>query len=590
MSDAWLDAYSFHEREWESYDELYDAFEWDIPEEFNMATYLCDRWADDHEGSGTHGEQDDGERNDDEYSTDGRLALFYEDEAEKSGTYTFGELRAAANGLADYLAAQGVSRGDRVGVNVPQKPATVISHLAAWKLGAVSVPLSTLFGPDALSYRLHDSGTLACVVDESNADTLREVSKGLPMLDTVVTVDVSPREGEEISFENAIEAGADGSDEVERETETVATDADDDAIIIYTSGTTGDPKGVRHAHRVLLGHLPLFLTTFCDMEIEERDVYWTPAEWAWIASLFDVVLPGLFYGKPILAYAGGAFDPDKAFSLIERYSLTNVFTPPTALRMMMQADSSTYDLGSVRVLPSGGESLGHSIVDWATETFDSAAVHEGYGQTEANMLVGDCTSLADFREGTIGVPGPGHEIAIVDPEATEPEALDPGTVGEIAVRYAGNPVCFKEYWNEPEKTAEKVRNGWLCTEDLGEMSEDNYVTFHGRTDDVIISAGYRIGPEEIEDCLASHVAVADAAVIGVPDDERGEVPKAFCVLAAGQNSSATLKDDLREWVRERLAAYEYPREITFTDDLPTTVTGKVRRASLRDRDGISDPP
>jgi len=579
MNDAWLDTYSFHEREWESYEELYDAFEWEIPEKLNVATYLCDRWADDHETDGNHG---------DGGSDDGRIALFYENETGKSGAYTFGELQAAANGLADYLAAQGVSRGDRVGVNVPQKPATVISHLAAWKLGAVSVPLSTLFGPDALSYRLDDAGALACVVDESNVEALREVSEELPALDTVVTVDTIPRD-EEIGFESAIDAGGggnDGFDEIGRGAETVATDAEDDAIIIYTSGTTGDPKGVRHAHRVLLGHLPLFLTTFCDMEIEERDVYWTPAEWAWIASLFDVVLPGLFYGKPVLAYSGGAFDPEKAFSLIERYSLTNVFTPPTALRMMMQADSSNYDLGSVRVLPSGGESLGTSIVTWAQRTFDGAAVHEGYGQTEANMLVGDCTSIAEFREGTIGLPGPGHEIAIVDPEAADPEPLEPGAVGEIAVRYEGDPVCFKEYWNEPEKTAEKVRNGWLCTEDLGEMSEESYVTFHGRTDDVIISAGYRIGPEEIEDCLANHAAVADAAVIGVPDDERGEVPKAFCVLAAGRDPSAALKDGLREWVRERLAAYEYPREITFLDDLPTTVTGKVRRASLRDREGL----
>jgi len=564
-----LETYRFHEREWESYDELYEAFEWEVPETFNMATYLCDRWA----NTGDGGESTD----------DGRIALFAESEAGERETYTFEELRRAANGLADFLAARGVSRGDRVGVNVPQKPETVIAHLAAWKLGAVSVPLSTLFGPDALSYRLDDSGAIACVVDASNVDTLREVRGGLEPLETVVTVDAAPEDGE-TGFAEAIDTGKGQSGE--RAVETVATDAEEDAIIIYTSGTTGDPKGVRHAHRVLLGHLPLFLTTFCNMDIEAEDVYWTPAEWAWIASLFDVVLPGLFYGKPVLAYSGGAFDPQETFSLIERYELTNVFAPPTALRMLMQADPAPYDLESIRVLPSGGESLGDSIVAWAEEVFDGAAVQEGYGQTEANMLVGDCTALADFREGTIGLPGPGHEIAIVDRETTE--SLDFEEVGEIAVRYAGNPVCFKEYWKNPEATGEKIRDGWLCTEDLGEISEDGYMTFHGRADDVIISAGYRIGPEEVEDCLASHDAVADAAVIGVPDEERGEVPEAFCVLTTGHEPSEELKGDLREHVSERLAAYEYPRAIKFLEELPTTVTGKVRRASLRNRGGLAD--
>ncbi|PSP73286.1 AMP-dependent synthetase [Halobacteriales archaeon QS_3_64_16] len=568
-----LEAYRFHEREWESYEELYEAFEWEVPETFNMATYLCDRWAERGEGA------DDGGGN-------GRIAFYSENEAGERETYTFEELREAANGLADFLAARGVSRGDRVGVNVPQKPETVMAHLAAWKLGAVSVPLSTLFGPDALSYRLADSGALACVVDGSNVDALRDVGGDLDDLETVVTVDTAPENGE-VGFEDAIDGEHAGdSDGPERDRETVATDAEEDAIVIYTSGTTGDPKGVRHAHRVLLGHLPLFLTTFCNMDIEESDVHWTPAEWAWIASLFDVVLPGLFYGKPVLAYSGGAFDAEAAFSLIERYELTNVFAPPTALRILMQADHSPYDLDSVRVLPSGGESLGDSIVTWAEEVFDGAAVQEGYGQTEANMIVGDCTALADFREGTIGLPGPGHEVAIVDRETTEP--LEAGTVGEIAVRYAGDPVCFKQYWKKPGATAEKVRDGWLCTEDLGEMSEDGYVTFHGRADDVIISAGYRIGPEEIEDCLASHDAVADTAVIGVPDEERGKVPKAFCVLATGYEPSEELKGDLREHVRERLAQYEYPRGIEFLEELPTTVTGKVRRASLRDREGLTE--
>jgi acetyl-CoA synthetase len=554
-----IDAYHFYEDDWDSYDQLHDEFEWEVPSEFNMATYVCDRWA----------------------SEKRRVALFAENEVGEERTYTFWQLRNVTNRLANYLADQGVERGDRIGVNAPQKPETLFAHIAAWKLGAVSVPLSTLFGPDALSYRLEDSGAVACLVDESNTDALREVRDDVSALETVLTVDTTPQDGETDIW--------DALDGVSREFETVTTDAEDDAIIIYTSGTTGQPKGVRHAHRMLLGHLPLFVTTFCNMELTESDVHWTPSEWAWVASLFDVLFPGLYYGMPVLAYAGGPFDPKKSFSLIEKYGVTNFFGPPTALRMMMQVDSpgERYDVDDMRVIASGGESLGQSIVDWANDVFGGAAVHEGYGQTEANVIVGDCTAATEFREGKMGRAGPGHDIQIVDTETTE-ATVDTGDVGEIAVRYEGNPVCFKEYWNKPGRTEQKVRNGWLLTEDLGSMDEDGYITFKSRKDDVIISAGYRIGPEEIEESLAGHEAVTDAAIIGMPDDERGEIPKAFVALADSHEESADLESDLQNYVRERLADYEYPREIEFVEELPKTETGKVRRASLREREGIAE--
>jgi acetyl-CoA synthetase len=460
----------------------------------------------------------------------------------------------------------------------------------------VSVPLSTLFGPDALGYRLDDAGAVAAVVDASNVENVREARTALDALDTTLTVGDVDDHPDEVGLWDAI-------DDHSTEFETVDTDAEDDAIVIYTSGTTGDPKGVRHAHRMLLGHLPLFLTTFCNLDLREGDVFWTPAEWAWIASLFDVVFPGLYYGKPVVAYRGGEFDPEVAFEVVERYGVTNFFGPPTALRMMMRVDDTDrYALDSVRVVAGGGESLGQSIVDWAADTFDGgerpdgsraspeqrsggAVVHEGYGQTEANMLVGDCTALLEFREGKIGKAGPGHEVAIVDPDTAE-ATVAAGEIGEIALRYEGNPVCFKEYWGKPEKTAAKVQNGWLLTEDLGWLDEDGYLVFESRKDDVIISAGYRIGPTEIEESLAGHAAVADAAVIGVPDDERGEVPKAYVVLAAGAEPTDETRASLRDHVRERLAKYEYPRDIEFVEELPTTSTGKVRRASLREREGL----
>lgn len=550
-----LDGYQFYETEYESYDALLKEFEWEVPEKFNMASYLCDRWADEERGT----------------------ALFFENETGETKTYTFSELRETANRLANYLASAGVSRGDRVGVNAPQKPVTLLTHLACWKLGAVSIPLSTLFGPDALEYRLDDAEAVACVVDGSNVDEFRESREDLPAVETVLTVDCEPSSEERDLWESIEKQSS--------EFETVEMDAEADAIIIYTSGTTGEPKGVRHAHRVILGHLPLFVTTFCNMQIDDEDVFWTPAEWAWVASLFDVLFPALYYGQPVLAYDGGPFSPANAFSLIERYEVTSLFAPATALRMMMQVErpEERNRLDSIRVIASGGESLGQSIVEWAETTFDGAAVHEGYGQTEANVIVGDCTALMEFREGTMGRAGPGHEIAILDPESSEPVETD--EIGEIAVRYEGDLVCMKEYLNKPEKTARKIRDGWLRTEDLGSMDSEGYIAFKSRADDVIISAGYRIGPEEVEDHLATHEAVADAAVIGVPDEERGEVPKAFVVLADGVSSNG-LEAELQEFVKERLAAYEYPREVTVVDELPKTATGKIRRESLREREGI----
>ena len=546
-----LDAYHFHEQAWDSYDDLRQAFEWEVPEQFNMAEYVCDRWAEE---------------------TPEAVALYAEEAGGRERTLTFGELGEHTDRLANHLAAQGVGRGDRIGVNVGQKPETVLAHVACWKLGAVSIPLSTLFGVDGLSYRLDDADAAACVVDAANVDTLRSVRGDLDALETVLTVDVgNPREGE-TDLWDAIDGAATGRDVAE-------TDAEDDGLLIYTSGTTGDPKGVLHAHRVLLGHLPLFLTTFCNLQMTDEDVYWTPAEWAWIASLFDVVMPGLFYGQPVLAYAGGEFDPGEAYRLLEKYEVTNFFAPPTGLRMMARVDTSDRDVSSVRVVPSGGESLGLDIVNWANDVFEGAAVHEGYGQTEANMLVGHCTALAEFREGKMGLAGPGHDVRIVDPETAEP-TVDRGEVGEVAVRYEGNPVCFKKYLGKSEKTAAKVQNGWLLTEDLGSRDGDGYFSFKSRKDDVIISAGYRIGPEEVEEHLADHDAVADAGVVGVPDEERGEVPKAFVV--AQTEPTDGLREELQSHVRNRLAAYEYPREIEFVDELPKTATGKVRRDDLRE--------
>jgi acetyl-CoA synthetase len=452
----------------------------------------------------------------------------------------------------------------------------VIAHLAAWKLGAVTVPLSTLFGPDGLRYRLNDSGALACLVDDSTIDVYREIADDLDDLATVLTVgDVETASGE-TDFWAAIEGHSD-------EFDTVTTAADDDLTIFYTSGTTGAPKGVRHAHRMLLGHLPLFASWFLSLELTEDDVYWTPASWTWMGGLGIVVLPAMFYGMPTVGW-NEQFEPEDVFELVETYEITNYWIPPTALRMMMQEEEAAeqHDVSSVRTITSGGESLGKTIIDWVNETFEGADIHEGYGQTEVNMIVGGCEPLDAMRPGKIGKAAPGQEIQILDPETAEP-TVERGEIGEIGVKYDGNPACFKEYWNKPEKTDTKIQDGWLLMEDLGTMDEDGYVEFVSRKDDVIISSGYRIGPEEIEDSLAGHDAVADAAVIGVPDDTRGEVPKAYITLADDYPSSESLEQELKDHVKNRLAKYEYPREMEFVEELPKTATGKLKRSALEEK-------
>ncbi|MEF8813819.1 MAG: AMP-binding protein [Halovenus sp.] len=555
MTDR-LDAYHFYERSWDSYEALYEAFEWEIPETFNMADYVCDRWATDDE----------------------RVAVYADGREATRETITFADLAEMTNRLANLLVEQGVEEGDRVGVNVPQKAVTAACHIAAWKIGAVSVPLSVLFGPDALRYRLAHAEATACIVDGTNVETFRQVADDLPLVDTVLTVDCDDVTGAEQPLRKEIANRSPRFD-------AARTAPADDALIIYTSGTTGDPKGVRHGHRFLLGHLPAFVMTFANLANRSDDVYWMTLEWAWV-GLINLVFCPLFYGRPVVAYEHGSFDPAEAFAVIDRYNVTTFFTVPSALRMMMQVDTETvskHDLASVRVVPTGGEEVTPNLIEWAAETFDGAVVHTAYGQTEANIIVGDCAALYEPRRGWMGRAIPGHRVAILDEES--PTVLDPGEVGEISVAYEGDPVCFTDYWRDPEKTATKRDDGWHRMEDLGRRDADGYFSFISRTDDVILSAGYKIGPEEVEAALTAHDAVADAGVIGVAHETRGEVPKAFVVLAEDVDQSDDLRADLVEAVKDDLAKYAYPHEVEFVTDLPRSAIGKIRRTVLRDREG-----
>jgi len=370
------------------------------------------------------------------------------------------------------------------------------------------------------------------------------------------------------------------------EFETARTAADDVATILYTSGTTGPPKGVVHGHRFLLGLLPGFVTGVCNMEVRGDDRLHTPVEWSWIGTLFSGVLGSLYYGIRVVGDADPRFDPERTLSILDEQDVSIVGGPATAYRMMMAVPDAgdRFDLGSLRTVVQGGEALGLSVVDWWRETVDDVAVHEAYGQTETGTFVRDCEALGvDHEPGHVGRPIPGAEVAVLDPDADE--ILDPDELGEIALRRGSYPSYFQEYWNRPGETAEKRSGDWHRMGDLGTRRSDGYLAFHSRKDDVIVSSGYRIGPDEIEEALAGHDAVVDAGVIGVPDETRGEIPKAFVVLADGYDPGRGVKEDLQAHVKNRLAKYEYPRSIEFVDALPKTTTGKVRRRDLREREG-----
>ncbi|WP_336360758.1 AMP-binding protein [Haladaptatus sp. ZSTT2] len=532
----------------ESYDTARDQFEWDLPDDYNLAHDLV-RKHEDRDAPALYQAYPDGRRE----------------------TYSFADLDRLSNQLANGLEARGIERGDRVAVLVPQKPENLLTHLACWKLGAISLPLSKLFGPDAVGYRLRDSEAKAIVVDESVRDVVTEIRDDCPDLAHVIEVDRAA-DSPETPFEDVLAGQPDTFDIVE-------TDAETPAIIIYTSGSTGPPKGALHGHGVWVGHCPAFQMYF-ELDLDDA-VCWTPADWAWIGALGDLVFPAWHYGRPVVGYPMGKFDAKTAFSLMAEFGVTDSFLPPTAIRMLMDVDSPAeqYDL-SLTAICSGGEPLTPEILDWADAELDGVAVNELYGQTEANLLVTNCRKWFDALPGSMGKPVPGHDVAIVDPDTGAECAT--GDIGEIAVRREGDPVVFKEYWNNPEKT-EKARVGpWHLTGDLGKRDDAGYIWFKSRDDDLIMTSGYRVGPGEVESAILEHPAVAQVGVVGVPDDRRGELIKAFVQVTDGTEPSDALKTEIQTLVKQNLAKYEYPRELEFVTELPQTTTGKIQRKTLRE--------
>ncbi len=528
-----------------SYDEAMRRFRWPRPEKFNIGRAVCER----------HHPQ--------------ALALIVENADGSVRSWTFGQLLAASSRLANVLAAQGIKKGDRLGVFLSQGAELALCHLAGYRMGAVVLPLFTLFGEEALEYRLANAGASAIVTDMSQLAKVMAVRERLPHLKSVIVIGAGRHSRDFLDWELLLAAASESF-------ATVDTAAEDPALLIYTSGTTGQPKGALHAHRMMLGVIPAMEQGLSHWP-RGNELMWTPAEWAWIAGLYDALFPAWYYGTPVLAHRFAKFDPERAFALLAKHKVGVGFIPPTALKMMRQVAHPrsrwAYD---VRAIFTGGEAMGEELLAWGRDTF-GATISEGYGQTEMNLMLLNSPDWFEVRAGSCGRACPGRKVAIVDGDG---KVLPPGEEGQIA-GWRHDPIVMLEYWRSPEATARKFVGDWLLTGDLGRIDGDGYVFFKSRDDDVITSGGYRIGPGEIEECLMKHPAVAMVGVVGVPDKVRTEIVKAFVQLRPEVAASEALKADLAGFVKTRLAAHEYPREVEFVAELPLTTTGKIMRRELR---------
>ncbi len=550
MADAGIDRYA----------ELHAGFRWHVPERFNIAEVCCTRWARD---------------------TPDAIAIRYQREDGSRRDYSYAELDRQADRLAAALRTLGIARGDRVAIVMPQRFETAVAHIAIYRLGAVAMPLSMLFGPDALEYRINDSGARLALVDETGIANVLEARRLCPQLATLVAV--GGAEGRGDADWTALLAGTGPAPTPED------TGADDACVLIYTSGTTGPPKGALTPHRALIGNLPGFV---CSQNGFPQDdaVFWSPADWAWTGGLMDALMPTLYFGRQIVAYQG-RFAPESAFALMAAHRVTHTFLFPTALKAMMKAVPEPrlrFDL-HLRAIMSAGEAVGDAVFAWCRDRL-GVVPNEMFGQTEINYIVGNSAERWPARPGSMGRPYPGHRVAVIDDAGRE---CPRGTPGDVAVHRRDrhghpDPVFFLGYWKRDDATAAKFTgdpaDSWCRTGDTAVMDEAGYLWYQGRSDDVFKAAGYRIGPSEIENCLVKHAAVANAAVVPKPDAERGALVKAFVVLAPGHVASRELERELQAHVRGKLAPYEYPKEIEFIDALPMTTTGKVQRRLLRLRE------
>ena len=555
--------------------DLHRQFGWVVPEFFNMAQACCTRWAEWPESAGM-------------------TAVIEHLAGQGPGDRkTFADLQDAAHRLSRVLRAQGVRRGDRVAIVLPQRFETAVAYMAVLQMGAVAMPLSMLFGPEALAFRIQDSQAAVAIADAAAWTALQQARQACPGLRTVIAVGAVPGPAE-LDWAQALAAQR-------ADFTAVRTRADDPAVLIYTSGTTGNPKGALIPHRALIGNLTGFVCSQNWFGFDPRQpgspssaLFWSPADWAWTGGLMDALLPSLYFGRPIVAF-NGRFSPETAFEILQTHAVTHTFLFPTALKAMMKAvpqPRARYRL-HLQAIMSAGEAVGDAVFAWCRDQL-GVTVNEMFGQTEINYVVGNCSLFWPPKPGSMGKAYPGHRVAVIDEEGHE---CPPGTPGEVAVHRLdvhghADPVFFLGYWKNDAATRQKYTGDWCRTGDVAVCDEDGYLWYQGRTDDMFKSAGYRIGPGEIENCLVKHPAVQNAAVVPKPDAERGALVKAYVVLspealaarARAQDAAAYEADvrrSLQAHVRGLLAPYEYPKEVEFIDQLPMTTTGKVQRRVLR---------
>lgn len=565
----------------DDYARLHAGFRWQVDEYFNIAEVCCRRWAEAGNGQGAME----------------RVAIQVHQAPAMTVFHSYSALQLAADALSQVLAAQGVGRGDRVAIVMPQRFETAVAYMAVFQMGAVAMPLSMLFGPEAMAFRLQDSEAVLAIGDESSMASLNAVRAQCPALRTVLAVGLAAGQGD-IDYESALAA--------QRQVGKVGfaaakTRADEAAVLIYTSGTTGPPKGALIPHRALIGNLPGFVCSqnwfgFDGKSNARSDaVFWSPADWAWTGGLMDALLPTLYFGRPIVAF-NGRFSPELAFSLMEAQGVTHTFLFPTALKAMMKAFPRPRERFSLRLqgMMSAGEAVGDAVFAYCQQQL-GLTVNEMFGQTEMNYVVGNCSRFWPARPGSMGKAYPGHKVAVIDEAGHECAVGVPGdvAVNRFDVHGDPDPIFFLGYWKNDASTRAKFSGDWCRTGDLARRDAAGYLWYEGRADDVFKAAGYRIGPGEIENCLVKHPAVANAAVVPKPDSERGAVVKAYVVLAPGLMAEsgrgsraraefdAKLVAELQAHVKNLLAPYEYPKEIEFIDALPMTTTGKVQRRVLR---------
>jgi acetyl-CoA synthetase len=470
--------------------------------------------------------------------------------------------------MANALKVHGITRKDRVGILLGQRPETLISHISVYKLGAIAVQLLTLFGPDAIEFRLQDSAAKALITDKENLSKIWDIKARLPDLRLIVAIDANQEEA--MNFWPWIEKGS-------SDFTPVRTTPDDPALIIYTSGTTGPPKGTLHGHRILLGILPGF-EFYHNLFPRKGDLMWTPLDWAYIGGSYDALFPTLHHGLPTLAYRPRKFDAEEAYFMMAKHGVRNLMAVPTVLRMMMQAVKNPrdrYDI-QLRSITAGGEVLGEELCDWSRE-YLGVAINEQYGQTECDLVVGFCSEIMNIVPEAIGKAVPGHVVEIIDDRG---EITNGDELGEIAVK-SPDPVMFLEYWKNPSATRDKYIGPWMRTGDYGRKDASGHIWFSGRQDDIIESGGFRIGPGEVEDCLLKHEAVALVGVIGVSDPVRGEIVKAYIKPKEGVRPDIALEASIKDYVKTRLEAHAYPREVEFLKKMPMTKTGKILKQELR---------